>query len=1002
VPDEARTPFSREARALSTTLEQIARAAGTSVSTASRALHNSKYAVSDSTRQRIVQLAKDMGYSPNLAARGLRGKTTNVVGIVVENVSDPFTSQIVRGIIDELKLAGYSSIIVNTDYDPVAERDAVQTLVSNRTDGIIFVHASVHSDQSLTDLANNQPYVSIARIQPPGDNMVGLDDYYGAQLAVDHLLKSGRERIAFIGGPEHWWSTRERLAGYLDSLKLRNKPAPHAYIKHGDWEAESGRIAAQELLALSPRPDAIFAANDLMAQGAIYAIQDAGLQVPGDIAVVGHDDREFAQVVRPALTTVRLPCYEMGQAAVQMIRKRLESDEPVPAFLVRGELIVRDSCGGVGPGPAVGRSETRVGRDAVALRPAGNLKRRPLPLKDVRIGGFWGERQALDRAVVLPAIHDQLEKTGVIGALRLTWKPGMPDAPRPSTEADLARWIEAACLTLASHPDPELTRQVDDLVDLFVRAQQPDGYINAYYTVVEPGRRFTDLRDKGELSSAGHILEAAMAHHEATGEFRFLNVALRYIDLIGSLLGSGEYQKHGYPGYPGIEMALVDHYRSTGERRYLELSRYFVHQRGLQPSYFDQEARDRGETVTDPERSRWLQAHVPPWQQTTAVGHAGRAVNLYGAMTDVGIEADDATMVHAAQKLFESVCYRRMYVTGGIGSSRETGGFTVDFDLPNATADASTAAAIGLFEWLHRMSDIDGDGRYADIMERVLYNGILVGMSLDGRRFADANVLKVQRSNTSLGIGEVDRHALVIPEPGAAFLSRLVASLGRFVYSEGDGEIVIHHYLESSTTVHGRAQDISVTQDTAYPWDGTVRIGIGLPKPASLTLKLRVPGWCQDHTVGVNGDAVDAAVERGYLRISRTWRDGDVVVLEMATPVQRIYADPNVVADRGRVALQRGPVLFCLEEVDNGSTLDSILLPRDAPIAASFADDLLGGVVTLRATGSREGSDAGDGSHPAYSTDAPPVRDFTITAVPYFAWGNRTSGDMQVWIRESR
>lgn len=968
-------------------------------------MHNSKYAVSDSTRQRIVQLAKEMGYSPNLAARGLRGKTTNVVGIVVENVSDPFSSQIVRGVIDELKLAGYSSIIVNTDYDPLAELDAIQTLVSNRTDGIIFVNASVHSNQSLTDLANKLPYVSIARIQPPGDNMVGLDDYYGAQLAVDHLIRSGRRRIAFIGGPEHWWSTREREAGYFEALKRANHPpAPHAYIRHGDWEAESGRTAAQELLALDSRPDAIFAANDLMAQGAIYAIQDAGLHVPGDIAIVGHDDREFAEIVRPALTTVRLPSYEMGQAAVRMMLKRLESDEPVPAFLVRGELIVRGSCGGVGPVRMVGRSETRVGRDAVPLQPAGNQRLRALLLSDVRItDGFWGMRQAANRDVILPAAYRQLEETGAIQALKLTWKPGMPGTPRPSAESELALWMEAACRSLATHPDPELSRQVDDLIDLLVRAQQPDGYVNAWYTVVEPGRRFTNLRDKGELSSAGHLLQAAIAHHEATGEYRFLNVALRFADMIGTILGSGEHQKHGYPGYSGIETALVDHYRQTGERRYLELARYFVHQRGLQPSYFVQEARDRGEGPTeDGPELEWYQAHAPAWQQTTAVGHAGRAVSFYSAMTDVGIETDDAALIHAVEKLFHSVRDRRMYVTGGIGSSRETGAFTADFDLPNETAEASTSAAIGLFEWLYRLSHIDGDGRYADLMERVLYNGILVGPSLDGRRFFERNVLEIRRSNPAAESDGLHRRDLVGPGTVASSTSSLIAGLGRYLYSHDDHEIIVEQYVANRAVFLLGGVEVTLREETAYPWDGNVAIHVGLTAPAAFDLKLRVPGWCHDHAVQVNGEDVPTVVERGFLRLRRTWHDGDEIVLVMATPVQRVYAHPEVTADLGRVALQRGPVVYCIEEADNGPSLDSVLLPRDAQVEASFEPGLLGGVVTLDMAGFREDGDPAEAQHPAYSTDAPMLRDSRIKAVPYFTWDNRTPGDMQVWIREAR
>ncbi len=984
-----------------TTLEEIAKAAGVSASTASRALHNSEYPIRDLTRQRIMQLAKDMGYSPNLTARGLRGKNTNVIGIVAENVSDPFSSKIVRGIIDQLKLAGYSSIIVNTDYDPLAEKEAVVTLIGNRTDGIIFVNASVYSDQDLRNLANNQPYVSIARIQPPGENTIGLDDYYGAQLAVNHLIKLGRRRIAYISGPEFWWSSRERLAGYLDALKLRNYSASSDYIKQGDWEANSGRIAAQELLALPEPPDAIFAANDLMALGAIYAIQDAGLDVPRDIAVVGHDDREFAQVVRPALSTVRLPCYELGQAAAQMILMRLRTDEPVPALLVRGELIIRDSCGGVGLIPAPGRSETQVGRDVVVLRRAGNLRFKPLPINDVRIGtGFWGSRQELNRKTTIPAIFQQLDDQGIVQALKLTWKPGMPNQPRLFGEAELAQWMEAASFSLAAHPDSNLSHLLNQLIDLFVQAQHPDGYLNAYYTVAEPGARFTNLRDNDELYSAGHLLEAAIAHHQVTGEYKFLNVALRFADLIGSVFGAGEYQKHGYPGYPEIELALIEHYRLTGDRRYLELSRYFVNQRGQKPYYFDQEARDRGEDPDDFDYKTYefLQSHLPVREQTEAVGHAGRAVNLYAAMVDLGIELEDETLLHAVERLFESVCHRRMYLTGGVGSSANGESFTYDYDLPNDTGNPSTSASIGLWHWMYRMLQIDCDGKYSDVMERVLYNSILCGISLDGLRFFNANVLKIERRNSP------ERHRSNHPQKWssdhncAPNLSRLLASLGKYVYSQSDKEIIIHHFVQGGGVFNFDGQQVTLSQETAYPWEGNVAVRLELVIPSEFIIKMRLPGWCQDYSLLVNNQIFSAKLERGYLSIQRTWQNGDEIKLDMKMPVRRIYSHSRVTANRGRVALQRGPIVYCLEQIDNGKNLDSILLPRDAPLEITYEPDLLGGVVTLQAPALCEGSDETDEGNSVYLSKSLPLEKFMLKAIPYFAWDNREAGDMQVWI----
>ena len=566
----------------------------------------------------------------------------------------------------------------------------------------------------------------------------------------------------------------------------------------------------------------------------------------------------------------------MGQAAAQMIRRRLESERPVPAQLVRGELIVRDSCGGVGPSHVTGRSETRVGRDAVVLGPAGRLRFRPVPVADVLLeDGFWGRRRELNREAILPALYGQLVDRGFIQALRLTWKPGMPDQPQLGAETELAQWMEATSLALASHPDPTLARQLDELVDLFVQAQHPDGYVNAYYTVVEPGRRFTNLLDAGELADAGHLLRAAIAHHQTTGGYRFLNVALRYADLIGSLFGAGEHQSHGYPGYPGIELALVDHYRMTGDRRYLELSRYFVNQRGQQPSYFEHEARLRGGDLAEPAHRtlEFAQAHRPVREQSVAVGHAGRAVNLYAAMADLGIELDDQTLIKAVEKLYENVSARRMYVTGGIGSSSPTGSFTSDFDLPNKTASASTSAAIGFLDWMQRMLQINCEGHYADVIERLLYNGILVGMSLDGARFAPANVLKMETGSASgRTAGE---HRQASPRPGALDLSRLLAALGRYIYAQGDGELIVHHFLTNTATVEVAGRHVSISQQTEYPWDGSISIRLELDAPAEFAVKLRLPGWCQDYTLLVNGQEVAASTERGYLRIDRSWQAGD-------------------------------------------------------------------------------------------------------------------------------
>lgn len=990
---------------MSVTLEDIAKAAGVSVSTVSRALHNTQYAISEETRERITHLAKEMGYSPNLSARGLRGKSTLIVGIVVENISDPFASQIVRGVIDQLKLTGYSGIIINTDYDPFSEKEAVATLVSNRTDGIIFIHASLHSYEHIfEEVVNTQPFVIVNRIQPPGDNTIGLDDYYGSQLATNHLLMLDYKKIAFINGPESWWTSRERLAGYLDALSLRGRLRNAEYIKHGDWEVESGWKATQELLALPVLPDAIFAANDLMALGALYAVQDAGLHIPHDVAIIGHDDREFTRIVHPALSTVRMPCYEFGHAAVQMLLKRLETGKSVQSSLIRGEIIVRDSCGASQLMPSISRSETQVGRDAVVLKRSSKRNARPLSVPDVRVKeGFWGQRQELNHKIIIPTLYKRLEAKGNIEAIKLSWKLGQPDPPDPPAifnDGELTQWMEAVSYILAVQPDTDLQDLLSSLIDLFVQAQQPDGYLNSYYAVVEPRGRFTNLRDNQELRSARHLIDAALAHHQATGEYMFLNVSLRFADLISTVFGSGEHQKHGYPGYQGIELTLVNLYRFGGDRRYLEVASYFVNQRGQQPHYFDEEARYRGENPDDFQHKsyEYNQSHLPVREQTEAIGHAARAVLLYAAMIDLGIELEDESLIHKVEDLYESVCHRRMYITGGIGSSSENDSFTYEYDLPNENTSASTEAAVGLWLWMHSMLHINCDGQYADVMERVLYNGILSSISLDGLRYFMKNQLKVDRERRPSYHRE-QGHTSLSP---ILSVSNLFASLGQYIYSQGESEIIVHHYIQSSGKFDLAGYSVVVHQETDYPWDGEIAIELELDTPQEFTLKLRIPGWCQRYSLQVNDHITDdGQYQRGYIELHRQWQHGDKILLNLDMPVERNYAHPKVTINHGRVALQRGPIVYCLESVDNNPNLDAIVLPRDAHFQINFDPDLLGGIVTIHADALYEESTNMDDGQGVFFNNPPSFRPCVLKAVPYFSWDNRESGNMLVWIREA-
>jgi DUF1680 family protein len=636
--------------------------------------------------------------------------------------------------------------------------------------------------------------------------------------------------------------------------------------------------------------------------------------------------------------------------------------------------------------------------------------RRPLPLDRVRIHDrFWAPRQATNREVTLPLQYRILKETGRIDAFRLAWRPGEPDRPHQFWDSDVAKWIEAAGYSLATHPDPDLMARVDEVVELVAAAQQPDGYLNIYYTVVEPSKRWTNLRDMHELYCAGHLIEAAVAYYEGTGKRRLLDVMCRYADHIASVFGPGEGQRRGYPGHEEIELALVKLYRATGVERYLRLAEFFVNERGRQPHYYDAEARARGE---DPGAYRFRdyaynQAHLPIRQQTTAEGHAVRAMYLYSGVADVAAECGDDSLMAPLERLWENVTGRRMYVTGGIGSSAHGERFTYDYDLPNATAYTETCAAIGLAFWAQRMLLLDPAGTYGDVLERALYNGILSGVSLDGRSFFYSNPLDVDRLAWEAA-SEAQRHEFDSPERQGWFrcaccppnVARLLASLGAYVYGEDEETAYVHLFVGSTAYLHLGGREVALRQETDYPWGERVRIRVQPEFSDRFTLALRLPGWCLAPHLEVNGApvALDGLVDRGYARLRRVWEPGDIVDLILPMPVERVRAHPRVTADAGRVALQRGPVVYCLEEPENGANLHALSLPEDAPLEAAYEPDLLGAVVTVRTEGERSMAGAWGGS--LYSAERPAVEPVALKAIPYYAWANRGLGSMLVWIRE--
>ncbi|RUS43825.1 glycoside hydrolase family 127 protein [Cohnella sp. AR92] len=570
-------------------------------------------------------------------------------------------------------------------------------------------------------------------------------------------------------------------------------------------------------------------------------------------------------------------------------------------------------------------------------------------------------------------------------------------------DSDVAKWVEAAAHSLRHDPNPRLEAVVDAVVDLMGRAQKPDGYLNTYYSVAAPDRRWKDFSFGHELYCAGHLIEAAVAYYESTGKRKFLDVMCRYADYIDRIMGPQSGQIQAYCGHEEIELALVKLHRATKEQRYLDLSRHFIEERGKQPSFLKEDAGFGG-----PSKDRWFdldyhQAHAPVREQETAEGHSVRAMYLYAAMADLALAYADETLTEALRKLWDHVTTKRMYITGGIGSQGHAERFTVDYDLPNDTAYTETCASIGLVMWASRMLRLEQDGRYGDVMERVLYNGVLSGISLDGTRYFYVNPLEVHPAVAHYRYDMQHVKTERVPWFGCACcppnIARLLTSLDTYFFTQNGTEIAMHLYASNESAFHVQGRELNLRTETRYPWNGEIRIRLRTADPIDCALSFRIPSWCRNPSMTVNGEALplEAIVRNGYARISRKWSDGDDIKLDLPMVVERIESNPKVHENAGKIALQYGPLVYCLEEEDNGPELTDIRLPADSELSAAYREDVLGGIVVLSGEGLRSEPDwEGELYRPVMRkrTSVP------ISAVPYAYWGNRTPGEMAVWIRE--
>jgi DUF1680 family protein len=611
---------------------------------------------------------------------------------------------------------------------------------------------------------------------------------------------------------------------------------------------------------------------------------------------------------------------------------------------------------------------------------------RTLPLGDASVtAGFWSHKQAVNREVSLRHGYEQLKRAGNFNNLRLAAGSGDGEYQGPVfMDSDVYKWLEALACDLANVRDPEVERMADETIDLLVAAQQADGYLNSHYQVVKPDERWTDLDHDHELYCAGHLFEAAIAHHRATGKTRLLDIACRFADHIDSVFGPGK--RDGAPGHPEIELALVELYRETGERRYLDLASFFIDRRGS--------GRMRGFGYLGPE---YHQDRVPVCQATMVEGHAVRQLYLVAGVTDVYLETGEQALFDALMRLWYDMTARKIHLTGGFGARHIGEAFGEPYELPSDRCYCETCAAIAAMMWNWRLLLATGDPRYADLLERSLYNGFLSGVSLDGQRYFYVNPLQSRG-----GIERPEWYGCACCPPN---VMRQIAAVGHYIATVDETGLQVHQYASARIEAKlKRGQHVALRAETDYPWEGRVKVTVEETDGVTWQLALRVPGWCEGASLQVNGEVAEPSAPGGtYAAIERAWQVGDVVELDLPIVPRLTTPNPRIDAIRGSLAIERGPLVYCLEEADQEPDLNlmDVRIAPEASLQATRREDLLDGVVAIEARGAVVDIGAWqDELYRPVPVEDLPQREVTLTAVPYHAWANRGPGTMRVWISQ--
>ncbi len=625
-------------------------------------------------------------------------------------------------------------------------------------------------------------------------------------------------------------------------------------------------------------------------------------------------------------------------------------------------------------------------------------------IKNYKSDGFIKHYQKLIQNVVIPyqyeILNDNIEGVEKSNAIANFVNAGKTIRGEKAEDfygmvfqdSDVAKWIEAAAYSLSLTPNEALEKEIDDVIDIVEGAQESDGYLNTYYTIKDKDKRWANLLEGHELYCSGHMMEAAVAYYEATGKDKLLHVMLKNVNCIYQYFITEGHE--GYPGHPEVELALMRMYHATKDKQCLELAEHFIDVRGVDPYFYDRERQQRDWTVwgSDGKNHDYQHSGKPVREQTEATGHSVRAVYLYTGMAKLAQVTKDETLKDACKKLWKNIVECRMYVTGGIGSTTLGEAFTTDYNLPNDTAYAETCASIGLMFMASEMLALETKGEYADIMERAFYNTVLAGMQLDGKRFFYVNPLEIIPGIS----GVIATHAHDLPQRPTWYtcaccppnVARLITSLGQYAYGEDESTAFCHLFAEGSVDFDN---GMSLKCTTKYPYDFTIEYEVN---KGGKTLAVRIPNYCNGFTLTTNGEACDYVIKDGYAYIEQV-QTGSKITLTLDVEVQKIFCSPKVADNTGSVAIQRGPLVYCLEGVDNKEDVLSLSILRDNEFKVEWDDTLFGGVAKIVT----EGVKTFQGEH-LYSSKRPIEEKVMLTAVPYYTWGNRGENEMRVWIPE--